>query len=109
MQLTVHQNSGHTVLAVSGEIDLATSPQLDGAVIEAVDQGIEHLTIDLSDVTFLDSSGLSVIVKALKRSREASATFDVVASNERVLKVFAITGLTAVITIYPELSAVPSA
>jgi len=109
MQLAVDQNSEHTVLAVSGEIDLATSPQLDEAIVEAINQEISHLTIDLTDVTFLDSSGLSVIVKALKRSREKNAIFDVVASNERVLKVFTITGLNTVITIYPDLSAVPSA
>lgn len=109
MQLSVHQNNQHTVLSVVGEVDLSTSPQLDGAIIDAVDQGIVHLTIDFTEVTFLDSSGLSVIVKGLKRTREVNATFDVVTANERVLKVFSITGLDSVVTIYPDLSDVPTA
>lgn len=109
MQLSVSQSNGHAILTVSGEVDLSTSPQLDGAVIDAVAQELTHLTIDLSNVSFLDSSGLSVIVKALKRSRDAGAKFDVVATNERVLKVFSITGLDTVITIYSAISAVPTA
>ena len=108
MQLSSHASNGHTILAVSGEVDLSTSPELDEAVVGAIAEGLNHLTIDLANVSFLDSSGLSVIIKALKRSREISAQFDVVAANERVLKVFAITGLDSVVTIYPEISAIPA-
>jgi len=107
MLLTVHQDNDHTVLSAAGEIDLSTSENLDGAVVEALDQGTSHLTLDLSEVTFLDSSGLGVIVKALKRAKEVNVTFDVVAANDRVLKVFKLTGLDAVIEIYPTLDGVP--
>lgn len=107
MLLTVHQNAARTVITVVGEIDLSTSGQLDGAVVEALDQATSHLTLDLSDVTFLDSSGLGVIVKALKRAKEVGTAFDVVATNERVLKVFNLTGLDSVIDISPTLDSVP--
>jgi len=107
MLLTVNQDNTHTVLTVAGEIDLSTSGQLDSAVIEALAQETSHLTLDLSEVTFLDSSGLGVIVKALKRAKESNTTFDVVAANERVLKVFNLTGLAEVIEIYPTLDGIP--
>ena len=107
MLLTVNQDNNHTVLTAVGEIDLSTSGQLDSAVVEALGQQTAHLTLDLSQVTFLDSSGLGVIVKALKRAKESNTTFDVVAANERVLKVFNLTGLAEVIEIYSTLDGIP--
>ncbi len=107
MLLTVNQDNHRTVIAADGEIDLSTSGQLDDAVVEALGQETSHLTLDLSEVTFLDSSGLGVIVKALKRAKEAGTVFDVVAANDRVLKVFKLTGLDAVVEIYPTLDGVP--
>lgn len=107
MLLTVNQDNHRTVITVDGEIDLSTSGQLDDAVVESLGQQTSHLTLDLSKVTFLDSSGLGVIVKALKRAKEAGTAFDVVASNDRVLKVFKLTGLDAVVEIYSTLDGVP--
>jgi anti-sigma B factor antagonist len=66
----------------------------------ALESGTESLVIDLTNVTFMDSSGLGVIVRGLKRCREADKDLDLVISNERVLKVFGITGLDQVIPIH---------
>ena len=104
MLLAVEQANDRTVVTVAGEIDLSTSEQLDGAVIDALAKETKHLTLDLSEVTFLDSSGLGVIVKALKRAKESETVFDVITANDRVLKVFKLTGLDAVIQIYPTLT-----
>ena len=93
-------NSDSQVITVSGEVDLATSPELDVAIIGALESGTQSLVIDLSDVSFMDSSGLGVIVRGLKRCREADKDLDLVISNERVLKVFGITGLDQVIPIH---------
>ncbi|NBU32061.1 MAG: anti-sigma factor antagonist [Actinobacteria bacterium] len=103
MLLAVRSNEDHTVVSVEGEIDLSNSDDLDEAIIQALSNSTARITVDLTDVTFLDSSGLGVIVKGLKRAAEAESTFDVVASNERVLKVFKITGLDSVITIFSTL------
>jgi len=106
MLLTVNEDGSHTVVAVSGEIDLSTSGELETAVVSALQNETGHLTLDFSEVSFLDSSGLGVVVKALKRAKEANTIFDVVSANERVLKVFNLTGLDTLITIYPTLDAV---
>jgi anti-sigma B factor antagonist len=100
MRIETTSSSDRQVLMVSGEVDLATSPDLDVAIIAALESGTESLVIDLTNVTFMDSSGLGVIVRGLKRCREADKDLDLVISNERVLKVFGITGLDQVIPIH---------
>jgi len=100
MQIATTPGSDRYLITVSGEVDLATSPELDVAIIAAIDSGATSVVIDLTDVSFMDSSGLGVIVRALKRCREAENDLDLVITNERVLKVFGITGLDQVIPIH---------
>lgn len=100
MQIATTPGLDRYLIAVSGEVDLATSPALDAAIITAIESGTSALAIDLTDVSFMDSSGLGVIVRGLKRCREADKDLDLVITNERVLKVFGITGLDQVIPIH---------
>ena len=103
MQIATTPGSDRYVITVSGEVDLASSPDLDTAIIAAIESGSSSLVIDLTDVSFMDSSGLGVIVRGLKRCREADKDLDLVITNERVLKVFGITGLDQVIPIHDSL------
>jgi len=103
MQIATTPGSDRYVITVSGEVDLATSPDLDAAIIAGLDSGAVSLVVDLTDVSFMDSSGLGVIVRGLKRCREADKDLDLVITNERVLKVFSITGLDQVIPIHDSL------
>lgn len=100
MQIATTPGSDRYILTVSGEVDLATSPELDTAIIGAIESGTTSVVIDLTDVSFMDSSGLGVIVRGLKRCREADKDLDLVITNDRVLKVFGITGLDQVIPIH---------
>jgi len=100
MQIATTPGSDRYVITVSGEVDLATSPELDTAIIASIESGTSSVAIDLTDVSFMDSSGLGVIVLGLKRCREADKDLDLVITNERVLKVFGITGLDQVIPIH---------
>ena len=59
------------VLKVSGEVDIQTSTILDEHVQRALDEGASFLVVDLGDVTFLDSTGLSVLIAGLKRCQSA--------------------------------------
>ena len=104
MQIATTPGSDRYVITVSGEVDLATSPELDTAIIAAIESGTSSVAIDLTDVSFMDSSGLGVIVRGLKRCREAEIDLDLVITNERVLKVFGITGLDQVIPIHSSIS-----
>lgn len=94
------------VLAANGEVDAFTAGDLDAPLNviygpEAEAPGL--VVVDLSDVEFLDSTGLGVLVKALKRSRESGSDLRVVVSKDRIHRVFTLTGLDEVMAIYPTL------
>jgi anti-sigma B factor antagonist len=86
--------AAHPVIVARGEIDVATSPILRSELTSALASQPQELTLDLRDVSFVDSSGLGVMVGALKRLREAGGQrFAIVELQDSVRKVFDITGL----------------
>lgn len=84
------------VIEVAGEVDVYTAPRLREAIVAAVDAGHTRLVIDVQKVDFLDSTGLGVLVGALKRVRADGGSLDIVCTQERILKIFQITGLDKV-------------
>jgi anti-sigma B factor antagonist len=93
------------VVAVTGEIDVATAPQLREYLHRVISEGRSTVVIDLLGVTFLDSTALGVLVGALKRCRELGGDLHVVVADPRIMKIFEITGLTNVFTITDSLQA----
>jgi anti-sigma B factor antagonist len=89
-----------TVIEVSGEIDVYTAPRLREALISLVDAGNFRLIVDMEGVEFLDSTGLGVLVGALKRVRAHDGSIDLVCTQGRILRIFRITGLSKVFDIY---------
>lgn len=81
------------VVTVAGEVDLATSPLLRERLDAHLEAGRSSLILDLSGTTFLDSTGLGVLVNVLKRCRQAGGELHLVVVEPRILKLFAITGL----------------
>jgi anti-sigma B factor antagonist len=98
--LDLVERDGWAVLAVSGEVDVATAPRLRERLIELVNSGRHRIVVDLSGVDFLDSTGLGVLVGALKRVRTHDGELALVCAEPRILKVFEITGLTKVFTMF---------
>ena len=96
----VDQHGDYTVLAVRGEVDVYTAPRLRERLIELVSQGSHQVVVDLEGVDFLDSTGLGVLVGGLKRVRAHDGSLDLVCTQERILKIFRITGLTKVFGIH---------
>jgi anti-sigma B factor antagonist len=84
----------HPVIVARGEIDVATSPILRSELAVVLAQQPQEITLDLHEVGFVDSSGLGVLVGALKRLREADGDrFVIVGAQDAVRKIFGITGL----------------
>ena len=102
--MSTRDEGGRTVVAATGEVDVYTAPVRDEALSAAVSGGATRVVVDLAAVEFLDSTGLSVLVKALKRVRDADGSLDVVVTAERVAKVFRITGLDQVIPVHASLA-----
>jgi anti-sigma B factor antagonist len=83
------------IVAVAGEIDLSTADQLNAAIREAEKPETKRIIVDLSALSFVDSTGLSVLLDAIKRSRRDGNRLSFVPSeHEGVTRLFALTGTT---------------
>ena len=89
-----------TVVNVEGEIDVYTAPRLRECLIDLVNRNHYHIIVDLERVEFLDSTGLGVLVGGLKRVRAHDGALSIVCTQERILKIFRITGNTKVFEIF---------
>ena len=98
--LDVEERDGFAVLSVRGEVDVYTAPRFRERLIELVSEGKHKIIVDLEGVDFLDSTGLGVLVGALKRVRTHDGELALVCTQPRILKVFEITGLTKVFPMY---------
>jgi anti-sigma B factor antagonist len=91
---------GHAVVDVKGEIDVYTAPKLREKLIELVSDGSYNVIVNLEGVDFLDSTGLGVLVGALKRVKAHDGSLSLVCTQDKILKIFKITGLTKVFPIH---------
>ena len=98
--LDVRKLDGHSVVDVKGEIDVYTAPKLREKLIELVSEGSYDVVVNLEGVDFLDSTGLGVLVGALKRVKAHDGNLSLVCTQDKILKIFKITGLTKVFPIY---------
>jgi anti-sigma B factor antagonist len=105
LTLSTREVGGRTVVAVEGEIDVYTAPKLRDTITELVAGGNYDLVIDMEGVEFLDSTGLGVLVGGLKKVRAHDGSLQLVCSQDRLLKIFRITGLSKVFTIHPSADA----
>src|SRR4051794_18559612 len=87
------------VVAVRGEIDLFTAPELKAALTDAIEDGRTRVVVDLSDTTFLDSTALGVLIGAVKRLRSRDGRMTIVNVDPNIAKTFEITGLDQIFTI----------
>lgn len=85
-----------TVVAVAGEIDVATAPRLRKEAIAIVADGHHRVVLDLEAVDFLDSTGLGVLIGVLRRINAVGGELRLVCSTPRILDLFTLTGLDRV-------------
>ena len=88
-----HQSDGMIRLALSGELDLSSASQVEDVLKEIEESSPPLLVLDLRDLTFMDSTGLRVMVAADARARDGSRRLAIVQGPEPVHRVFRITGL----------------
>lgn len=86
-------------LEVAGELDAYTAPELRQKLIPLVEQKGHTLIVDLSDVTYMDSTGLGVFVGAIKAEKRHQSEVILKNMTERVRRLFDITGLDEIMTI----------
>ncbi len=93
LQIEAHDRDGLAHVVLTGELDLSTIAKVEQELARVEGARPETVALDLSRLTFLDSSGLRVIVSADKRARRENRRFVVVRGPETVQRVFAITRL----------------
>lgn len=98
--IDVARDGGIAIIRLTGELDAYTSGRFREVMIDTISTGAEHLLINLANVEYIDSSGLGALVGGLKRISERNGRMVIVASRPQVRKVFEITGLEKVFSIY---------
>ena len=89
------------VISLAGEVDLYTAPEFKQQLLDVIGQGGKDVVVDFSDTTFIDSTTLGVLVGGVKRLRAQEGRLSLVCSDRNITKIFEITGLDRVFTIYP--------
>jgi anti-sigma B factor antagonist len=88
------------VVSLAGEVDLYTAPEFKQQLLEVVAEGARQVVVDFTDATFIDSTTLGVLVSGLKRLRANDGELSLVCSDRNIAKIFEITGLDRVFSIY---------
>lgn len=100
-----HEVGGYPVVSVTGEIDVSSAPALKDVLTELLGSERSAVVVDLTEVGFLDSTGLGALVAARTSATDAEVRLPIVSDRDRILKLFRITGLDGVFEIYPTVDA----
>jgi anti-sigma B factor antagonist len=109
LEVDVQEQDRWSVVSLRGEIDVYTAPRLRQSLIDLVEAGKTDILVDMSKVDFLDSTGLGVLVGGLKRVKAQDGSLEIVATQDKILKIFEITGLSKVFPIHDSVDAAVSA
>ena len=94
---------GTFVVALSGEIDLYTAPELKAELLRLVAEEPRRIVVDMTDATFVDSTTLGVLLGAVKRLRLQGGELEIVCSDLNIRRILSITLLDRAFTIYESL------
>jgi anti-sigma B factor antagonist len=105
MRVEVTREGDTVVVAPSGEVDLSRSPKLRNALRDAQASRPKRVVIDLSDVEYMDSSGVATLVEAYQVARRNGSKMVLCGLMDRVKSIFEIAKLDSVFTITADRSA----
>jgi len=100
LHASVREKDDVSIIELSGDIDLFTFPLFKEVLFEVIDSGKKDLIVDLNSVDFIDSTGLAVLVGALKEVRGIGGTLGLICGKEAVVKVLEASGLNRIFHIY---------
>jgi len=92
-RVDVHRHGQATVITVSGELDLASGGALEEEFLRVAESDAPQVVVDLRKLEFMDSTGLSILVKAHQRAQEAGQRFGLVRGSQQVQRLLSLTGV----------------
>jgi anti-sigma B factor antagonist len=98
-RVQTHTMGRVTTLALSGELDLVSSPALQRSMDKLAHSDTELIVVDLSALEFMDSTGLHLLLRAQQQAQEAGRRFALVRGPDQVQRVFNLTGMADTLTI----------
>jgi anti-sigma B factor antagonist len=99
LNVSTASQGGHAVVTVTGELDLYTAPRLQTALAELLRDQIGRIVVDMSGIEFCDSTGMNVLLAAMKRNKERGGTLELAAPRPAVRRILQVTGLDTVFTV----------
>lgn len=104
MQYSQRQEDGFTVIELNGEVDLSCSPDARQQILDVIEAG-QSLLIDMSGVTYIDSSGVASLVEGYQAARKKNQQFGLVAVSQAAMSVLSLARLDKVFPIYESVEA----
>ncbi|HVL82312.1 MAG TPA: anti-sigma factor antagonist [Actinomycetota bacterium] len=105
LRIDVEEDGNRRVVRLGGECDLSTAPQLQEALGPMRAPDVNEIIVDVSQLSFMDSTGLGVLVGALKRVRESEGQFKIAGAQGAVARVLEVSGLDRIIPQFPSVEA----
>jgi anti-sigma B factor antagonist len=102
VQKSKNEATGETTLAIAGDVDLYSSPELRKAILKAVPKAVTAVAVDLSDVGYMDSSGVATLIEGLRSAKKHDKGFTLVAPSSAVMKVLELARLDQVFEVRQE-------
>jgi len=99
MKHEVIEKQGAIIVALKGDVDLENSPEARGILLKSI-QDADRVLVDLSGVTYIDSSGVASLVEALQESRKNNNEFALAAASEPTRRVIDLARLDKIFTMY---------
>jgi anti-sigma B factor antagonist len=104
LSLSIRHQGDYTIIECGGDLDIVSVPRLREQFADLIADGHYHLVVDLQGVEFLDSTGMGVLVGGFKRLDPHHGSLQLVCTQERILKLFRITGLINIFSIHATVS-----
>lgn len=105
VSIATERNGGAIIFRLRGSLDIATSPSVRAALLEEAGDGKQEIIVDLTDLEFLDSTGLGALIGAQRRALEQGGHVRLVVSEGPIARLLNITGLVRVFSVYHSLDA----
>lgn len=105
MNILVNEKKpGVYVIAIHGDLDMSSSPQVRNSLLPVFRKKVSHIIVDLSEVPYIDSSGIATFVEALQLSRKGNIRFSLAGAGPTVESIFELAYLKSVFEMVPDVN-----